>query len=758
MRRPVLRALSALLLCLVGALPLEGQTNQPEIASLGFVGNQSFSDGALQRAIVTRQTECRTFLLQIIPFCPAGADWAHRRAFLDRRTLVRDMARIRLFYYQRGYREARVDTVLARPTEGRVALSFQIREGRPVRVDSLAITGLEEILGREILGEEVDSGVVRDLPLALGDPLSMLLMEATRDSLASRLQNRGFAHVDVFRNYFIPTHDPYVSGVTFEVFPGPPAVIGPMTVVGNEVVSDTVVRRMLPFREGDPYDREQIFDAQRNLFNLEIFRHAEIRADLEHLPDSVVPLQIQVNEGDAHRVTTGAGWNNADCLNTESSWTSRNFFGGARRLEVRGRLSNILAPNLNQTICDESGSGEFGELNWLLSADFNQPWFFSARNSFGTGLFVERQSLKDVFIRESVGASLSLSRSLARSTTLGLSYRPEVTRLDAAEIFFCTSFLVCDPADIDVLQSANLLSPLVLTFTRDRSNRVLNPSRGYTLFGELEHASGLTGSDFAYNRAVGEVNVYAEPLPGLVTAARLRAGWITPETFGALSGRVENADIVHPQKRFFAGGSNSVRGYAQNQLGPRVLSVPVDRLTSDTIPGSGGVPVCLPVEVASLGCDASPLGDGRFTSRPTGGSQLLEGNVELRFPLVGDRSQGAFFLDFGQVWPEADRVSLDDVRFTPGFGVRYLTPIGPLRLDVGYKLRSGERLRVVTSQIRPFDPDRDRENDRIDGPDGKLDWVPADQLALLDPTVLFEDDDPLDLGRFQIHISIGQAF
>ncbi|NIP58304.1 MAG: hypothetical protein GWM92_08635, partial [Gemmatimonadetes bacterium] len=67
-----------------------------------------------------------------------------------------------------------------------------------------------------------------------------------------------FAHVDVFRNYFIPTHDPYVSGVTFEVFPGPPAVIGPMTVVGNEVVSDTVVRRMLPFREGDPYDREQI--------------------------------------------------------------------------------------------------------------------------------------------------------------------------------------------------------------------------------------------------------------------------------------------------------------------------------------------------------------------------------------------------------------------------------------------------------------------------------------------------------------------
>lgn len=749
--------MGGLLLALLvpGAPDLAAQAGQLEITSLRFVGNASFSDRALAGAIVTRATECRTKLVQ--PFCWAGADWARRPAFLDQRTLRRDAARIRLFYYRRGYREAQVDTALSRPAEGAVAVTFRIREGRPVRVDSLHVTGLEEIVGRRILGQRIDSSVVRDLPLRVGDPLSGILMEATRDTLRSRLQNRSFAHAEVLRNYIVPNENPYAARVTFDVMPGPAAVIGPMNVVGNQVVSDTVIRRMVPFGEGDPYNREQIFDAQRSLYNVEIFRHAEIRARLDHQPDSVVPLQIQVNEGNVHRVSTGAGWNNADCVNAESSWASRNFSGGARRLELRGRVSNILAPSLNETVCNESGSGQFGELNWLISADFNQPWFFSARNSFGAGLFVERQSLKDVFVREAVGATLSLTRSLARSTTLSLSYRPEITRLDAAEIFFCTSFLLCDPADIGVVQSANLLSPLLLAFTRDRSNRVLNPSQGYTLRGELEHASGLTASDFAYNRALGEVNLYAEPVPGLVTALRLRGGWVSPQAFGGLRGRVENPDIIHPQKRFFAGGSNSVRGFAQNQLGPRVLSIPVGRLLSDTT--ASGAPVCVPLEIANLACDASPLGDGRFTPRPTGGSQLLEGNLEVRFPLVGDRSQGAVFLDFGQVWPEADQVSLRDVRFTPGIGVRYMTPIGPVRLDLGYKLEAGERLRVITTQIRPFEPSRDRESDRLTGPEGEaLNWVRADQLALLEPRVLFGEADPLDLGRFQLHISIGQAF
>ena len=739
----------ALLLLLVASVVptrLQAQANGgPEVARLSFEGNESFSDQALRNAIVTRQTECRSVLLE--PFCVLGADWAREPFYLNSRSLARDMARIKLFYYQRGFREARVDTTVTRPDPDQVRILFRIREGRPVLVDSLAVVGLDSV---------VDSVRVRsDLPIRDGDPLSGLLLDATRDTLETRLRDEGHAHVEVLRDYFINRDRPHAARVTFQVYPGARASIGPMTVVGNRAVSETVVRRMLPFREGDLYRQDQIFDAQRNLYNLDIFQHAEIRADLEHEPDSVVPLRIQVNEGDVHRVRVGGGWDQADCVSGESRWTSRNFFGGARRLQLRGRISNVLAPELNQSFCNEAGSGPFAHLNWLVSAGFTQPWLFSPRNSFTASVYEERQSLKNIYIRKAFGVDLSLTRTVGRRESVTLSYQPELATLDAAEIFFCTSFLVCQPEDIGALSSANWLAPVGLSYSRDRSDQVLNPTRGYTFQVGLEHASGLTGSDFAYNRAVSELNGYHPLGRGWVVAARLRVGWVKPTSFGSPLGGADELQIIHPQKRFFSGGSNSVRGYAQNQLGPRNLSVPVQTLLA----GVGNGAICTPEEVQALTCDAGALASSRFTPRPTGGSQLLEGNLEMRFPLVGPRTQGALFLDFGQVWAGASRVDLGDLRFTPGFGVRYFTPIGPIRLDVGYQLKAGEELQVVTTRVRPYDPGRDTEGSKLLGPDGqKLDWVRADQLALLRPPVLYDASKPWSLGRFQLHLSIGQAF
>jgi len=735
-----------ILLLLAPSVPLAAQTDQPRVAGVRFEGNQSFSDGQLAGAIATRETECRNILLS--PLCLFGSDWAERTAFFDPATFRRDVARIQLFYYQRGYRETAVDTLVDRPRPDRVEITFRIREGRPVRVDSVAVVGLEGVLGPEAREE-----VTAELPLRRGEPLSALLIEASRDSLRARLRNRGFAHADVLRRYLIPSDRPYSARVTFDVLPGSRTVIGPIAVLGNQEVSETVIRRMLPFQEGELYRQGLIFNAQRNLFNLDIFRHAEIVPDLAHDPDSVVPLRIQVNEGDVHRVGVGWGWNNADCFNTESTWASRNFQGGARRLEVRGRLSNILAPDLNDNVCDESGSGEFDDVNWHLSTEFLQPWLFSPDLALSAEVFGERQSLKNVFVRRAVGFNLSLIRSLDPTTSLSLSFRPERSRLDAAEIFFCTSFLVCDPADIDVVQSSNWLSPLVLSLARDRSNRVLNPTRGYTLRLELEHASDITRSDFAYNRVVGETSRFFELPDRWVAAFRLRGGWATPEPFGERLAEAGQVDILHPQKRFFAGGSNSVRGFSQNQLGPRVLSVPVSVLLGPM----GGV--CTPEEVVDLRCDAMGIRRGRFTPRPTGGSKLLEGTAELRFPLIGSRTEGALFLDVGQVWAEGEPVSLQDLEFAPGFGLRYFTPIGPVRLDVGYRLERTERLSVVTTLVRPFDPSRDLPVDRLTGPDGEpIPWVPSEELGILEPRVGFEDSGTFGISRIQIHLSIGQAF
>jgi outer membrane translocation and assembly module TamA len=141
------------------------------------------------------------------------------------------------------------------------------------------------------------------------------------------------------------------------------------------------------------------------------------------------------------------------------------------------------------------------------------------------------------------------------------------------------------------------------------------------------------------------------------------------------------------------------------------------------------------VEVASLTCDAT---GATFESRPTGGTRVLEGNAEIRFGVSSDL-EAVTFVDFGQVWGADQGIRLGALELTPGIGLRYLSPVGPLRLDVGYNFRGDERLAVITRRIEP---------------NGTGGYTTTDDLAVLEPRVLFDGSE----SRFQLHISIGQAF
>jgi hypothetical protein len=177
----------------------------------------------------------------------------------------------------------------------------------------------------------------------------------------------------------------------------------------------------------------------------------------------------------------------------------------------------------------------------------------------------------------------------------------------------------------------------------------------------------------------------------------------------------------------------------------------------DLLTGSDETPAaCTPVEVVALTCDASTLNDATFLPRPTGGTRVIEGNLEVRIAL-GSKTELATFTDFGQVWDARETLSVGDVELSPGVGFRYLSPIGPLRLDLAYRFRGGELLPVVTDQLRPF-ADGDQEDDVLfTGGDG-TGWVRSGALALLGPRKLFDASPAGSLRRLQLHISIGQAF
>ena len=732
-----------LLVLPVAQAPLLAQAPSVEVTSIEFQGNEAFPDDSLARTIINRETRCRSF--ELGGLCPLGV--VHED--LNERELSRDVLRLTNFYNVRGYRDARVDTVIARPSEDAVELSFRIDEGSPVRVASLTVEGADVF-------EEFDP--TAELPIQVGGLLDGIDLAAARDTLIQRFRNRGYPRADVSRSWRLPAESPYQAHVTFEVERGPHSVFGPITLVGNEELGDEVIRQLLRFEEGQEYSEVRTLEAQRNLFSVEVIQRASIVEAVDPagvVPDSVVALQVRITESEVHRMRVGGGWSSSDCVNAETRWTSRNFYGGARRLQLRARGSNWFADQLSQGICGQAAVDEFGGANWLFSAEFTQPLVRQSL-TFGSSLFFERQSLQDVFVRRSVGVDLALSQALGAYTSLTFAYRPELTELEAAEVFFCTSFLVCTPEDVSTLQDPNWLAPLSVGIVRTVTNSILNPTRGYQIVFNFEHSSAVTGSDFQYNRALGEATAYVETRPGNVLAARVQWGWVGAGPFTLFLG---GADIVHPQKRFFSGGANSVRGYAQNQLGPRVLTVDPSRLLFPT--RSAKMAPCTPAEIRDLTCDANVLKSGEFgTPRPTGGTMVLEGGVEYRM-VTGRRLETAIFADFGRIWTERESSNVSRLEITPGVGIRYLSPVGPIRVDLGYQFRGREDLQVVTAQIRPFGPGddpADKIRRTVGGQEQVIDYVRAEELALLDRRVSFGPSGGFSFRRLQLHLGIGQAF
>jgi len=723
---------------LAAPTPLSAQVGQIEVAAVRFQGNRVAPSDSLSRAIVTRATECRSIVY--LPFCAAGAEFALQRNYLPRREFQLDQIRLERWYFIRGYREAVIDTATSISPEGKATVTFTVHEGRPVLADSIEFFGVEDF----------DPGLTQNLPIRKGDPFNSLLVDAARDTLTRRLANRGYAHAEVLLSSFIPRGS-YEARVTYDVAAGPHSRYGDVTILGNENLSHTTVLRTLQFRSGDAYRIDQLQEAQARLFGLEIVRSAAILPDYGNTPDSIIPVTVQLREGDLHRVRAGAGWSSDECLDVEARWVSRNFQGGGRRMQLRGRVSNVLARDLYGLFCDPGTRDDrFFRPNWLVSVDFAQPWIFSTRNSFQASLFTERQSVPDAFVRKATGLQLGLTRNIGPRTPLTASYRPERSSLDAAEALVCSTFLVCTQEDIATLQSALWLAPVGLTFTRSTTDNLLNPSRGYQLLIDVEHAEPFTGSDFSYSRVVTEGSRYGRLTPGSILATRLRLGWVGAGGFEGLGGERSNVDIVHPQKRFYAGGANSVRGFAQGRLGPRVLQADV----KDLVAPASGTPACTPEEVVALTCDASPVNEGAFTPTPTGGTRVIEGNLEVRIPL-GGRFEAATFADFGQVWDVGQAVSVGDMQVTPGLGIRYMSPIGPLRLDLAYRFQGGQELRVVTDEIRPFQAGDDTGDAIVVGDQT---WVKTGSLAILGPRVLFDESKAWSLRRLQLHLSIGQAF
>jgi outer membrane protein insertion porin family/translocation and assembly module TamA len=693
---------------------------EQELKQLAFEGNEAFSDKELSAAIVNRQTTCKTFLFVVpLPFCPL-TDWgiAHNRRYLNEKELPLDVLRLRVFYRQRGYRQVAVDTLVEKADE-KTQITFLVDEGAPTVVSSLRLEGLE--------GLPDGAALAAAFPLAEGDPFDVLELQRGKQRIENQLLNIGFINAAVLDEYFIPEGRPEAE-VVISVVPGNRARIGEISITGTENTKESLARRFLTFEPGEYYSEQRIRDSQISLLDVAAYRFASIEATQREDPDTLVDMTVTITESNLRAFRTGAGLATTECGVVEGDFSHRNLFGGARLFTLTGRVGNIGAKALDGSFpCSEVGDQEvFRQLTWRVTATVDQPYFISEKNRILGSLFFERENVPNIFVSTSVGGAIGLSRKMNPRLTATYSYRPTFQGFDeqSTDVFFCASFGICDPDDIAILTEPRWLSPIVGTWVYDRTNARFNPTGGYRVTPQAEFAASFTGSEYRYVRFALDAAAFQKLTPQWVFAFHLRGGIVEPSRSVSFGDGELGDDIVNPAKRFYGGGANSVRGYRQNLLGPTVLVM-------DSVTQCGDTPL---QQCAVALADTAA---NEFIQRPKGGNGLVEGSFELRYQ-ASQRWTIVAFVDWGDVYNEITTLNFPSA--TPGAGLRFASPIGPIRLDLGYNTQ-GPRLREVVAELE----------------DGSLSQVALpviyDPVGYDDPSLFTEF-----FRRLRIHFAIGQAF
>lgn len=583
-----------------------------QITGLTFEGVHQADKGDLADALQTKKGSW-------IP-------WGRKRYF-NREAFDADLRRIEIFYRDRGFPDARVQSfdVKLNETQDNVDITLTIFEGEPVRVAAI------DLVGFDVLPESQLETLRDTLPLRPGQPLDRQLAISSRDRAVSLLRDQGYPYaevslsdedvappLDAARGAVSDSRMALQRKIRMEATPGVLAHFGAIDIRGEASVDENVIQRQLTFKTGDQFTRTKLRNSQRRLYGLELFEFVNVDSLEEPvLQSEEVAVRVTVAEGNHQKVTTGIGYGTEEQARARLRWDHVNFLGNARQAGFEGKWSSL-----------DRG----------IRADYREPYFFAG----GVSLNFDGQAWQakePVYDSRRLGGRITLRHQVTPQTTWSAAFINEYQKTaiepEALEDFAIRDELIAlglDPRG----ESEGTLSAVAFDVARNTTNSVLDARQGYVISGHIEQAGRWLPGTFHYWSASAEARHYLPVSRLFVVANRFRVGSIAP---------VDDVDTNVPfYKRFFLGGSSSIRGWGRFEV--------------------------------------SPLSGFGF---PIGGFSMFEGSSEIRFPVWG-KLGGVAFIDYGNVWPAASDINLKDLRYAVGPGLRYLTPIGPIRVDVGYQL------------------------------------------------------------------------
>jgi outer membrane protein insertion porin family/translocation and assembly module TamA len=691
------------------------------VKQLRFEGNKSIESAVLASSIATSNSSwlSRSSLL--------GWLGAGSKKYLNDRELQRDVLRLEVLYRRSGFPAAAIDTIVRRDSSS-AWVTFRITEGLPILLQSLDVTGLDSLPARE------RKDVTQDLPLRLGRPFNISLLQATIDTVALRLRNRGYPLVEIFREFQSDSVS-RTATATLHVETGRHYDFGRIAVEGSARVDTAAVRSLLVVHEGRPYSERDITASQLNLYRSDLFRLAAVSFDSAAFnpADSVIPVIVKVGENRTYRVRSGVGYATNDCFRGSAGLTVRNFLGSAKVFDLSARVSKVgvgqpVNWGFENNLCRALRVGDSLEigsqkLNYNVTMSVRRPGFLAPNVAVTMSGFSERRSEFNVFLREDLGAAIATTReSPVRRDPITLAYSFSYGATFATDAAFCSFFTVCTPDVRAIQQLRKPLGILSLSVAQPRVNNLIEPTRGRVLSGEVAWSSTLIGSSSfqQFTRLVGEARFYRTVVPDVVLAWRVRGGRIFGRGLRD-EGLTSGSNFVPIEQRFYAGGPNDVRGFGFNQLGP-VTYVSPDTSAIFNPDGS--------INTAFLESNSQVF--------PVGGNGLLLGNVEVRVPapVWSSRLRLAAFLDVGGVFQFGSNAQSENrIVATPGAGVRLQTPVGPFRLDAAYNWNRLEQGPVYVSRAN-----------------GDLD-------ALVDPATGAQYSlSPVRRRGWQFNLTVGQPF
>jgi outer membrane protein assembly factor BamA len=632
------------------------------IDDVRFEQTAPFPPDTLLTLTVTQPSRCNFLGLPIcVPFTRIGRE----EHFVNVGRVAADVETLERFYRIAGYFGTQV-TPSVTPDGSNVDVTFTIRRGDPVYLDALAVTGTEGLMDPDSLA--------RTLPLQPGEIFHLGEFIESSERITRSLQRRGHAYAEAFRSFTVDAVDNRAEA-DIHIEPGPVVTVDSIVITGSPNLSRQETLRQLEFRTGDILRSSQLLESQRNLYGLELVSLVSVTIapdSLQARPEDpmTATVLVAISEAPLREVEAAVGFGQVECLRSDASWVHRSFTGGARRLALRGSISRIgvgepFAINAGERICPaEEGDDVFNanRFDYRLSAEFSQPYFLNPRNQLSATTYVERLSEPGVYSREAVGGRTAVSRRLAARSGVSAGFEVEHGQTLASPALFCAAFLVCEPATIDSLAARRFRSEIGANYFMDATNAPLDPSAGYLARTAVAYASPLLGSEIRFLRWTGDAAFYRQVRRGWVLAAGVRLG-----NFFRTATIDPEGEFLPPEERFYAGGASSVRGFTRNAMGPGIY-VTDGVLETDTTTG-----------------EVRPSREPRFV--PTGGTSLAVASVELRTPspFLPRLLRLAAFVDVGAVGDESLwELGTQEFKITPGAGVRLQTPVGPVRIDVGY--------------------------------------------------------------------------